>query len=47
VSRDRECTHVTPRNLHGKEGVDGSSPSEACRKALQMGNIVLPAPTNY
>jgi hypothetical protein len=28
VARDRACTHVTPQNLHGKEGVDGSSPSE-------------------
>jgi hypothetical protein len=24
----RPCTPVPPRNLHGKEGVDGSSPSE-------------------
>jgi hypothetical protein len=28
VASDRACTRVTPRNLHGKEGVDGSSPSE-------------------
>ena len=29
---DRACTRVTPRNLHGKEGVDGSSPSEGSAK---------------
>jgi hypothetical protein len=28
----RPCTPVPPRNLHGKEGVDGSSPSEASEK---------------
>ena len=28
VASDRACTRVTLRNLHGKEGVDGSSPSE-------------------
>jgi hypothetical protein len=28
VACDRACTRVTLRNLHGKEGVDGSSPSE-------------------
>jgi hypothetical protein len=27
-ARDRPCTRVTRQNLHGKEGVDGSSPSE-------------------
>src|SRR4030095_3551497 len=33
VASDRACTRVTPRNLHGKEGVDGSSPSEGSAKA--------------
>jgi len=33
VARDRACTCVTLRNLHGKEGVDGSSPSEGSAKA--------------
>jgi hypothetical protein len=28
VADDPACTRVTLRNLHGKEGVDGSSPSE-------------------
>ena len=28
VASDRACTRVTRQNLHGKEGVDGSSPSE-------------------
>jgi hypothetical protein len=37
VASDRACTRVTLRNLNGKEGVDGSSPSEGLRKALQMG----------
>ena len=32
VASDRACTRVTPLNFHGKEGVDGSSPSEGCRK---------------
>jgi hypothetical protein len=32
VARDRACTRVTPKNLHGKEGVDGSSPSEGFDK---------------
>ena len=38
VASDRVCTRVTPQNLHGKEGVDGSSPSEGSWvKALQIG----------
>ena len=32
VASDRACTRVTPQNLHGKEGVDGSSPSEGFDK---------------
>ena len=32
VASDRACTRVTLRNLHGKKGVDGSSPSECLRK---------------
>ena len=28
---------LPPQNFHGKEGVDGSSPSEGLHKALQMG----------
>jgi hypothetical protein len=36
-----------PFGFHGKEGVDGSSPSEGFRKSPANGHIVLPAPTNY
>jgi hypothetical protein len=32
----RACTRVPPQSLHGKEGVDGSSPSEGFRKGQQM-----------
>jgi FAD binding domain len=35
VVLDQACTAVPPANLHGKEGVDGSSPSEGL-KYLQM-----------
>ena len=28
IASARPCTPVPPLNLHGKEGVDGSSPSE-------------------
>src|SRR4029453_3717392 len=31
---DRACTRVTLSNFHGKEGVDGSSPSEGSAKFL-------------
>jgi hypothetical protein len=36
VASDRACTRVTPRNLHGKEAVPGSSPGEGlntCKSA--------------
>jgi hypothetical protein len=36
VASERACTRVTPQNLHGKEGVDGSSPSEGSAKAAQI-----------
>jgi hypothetical protein len=36
VASDRACTRVTLQNLHGKEAVDGSSPSEGL-KYLQIG----------
>jgi hypothetical protein len=38
---DRACTRVTPGNLHGKEGVDGSSPSEGSAKAPETGAFSL------
>jgi hypothetical protein len=28
LASDRACTPLPPQNFHGKEGVDGSSPSE-------------------
>ena len=31
----RACTRVPPQNLHGKEGVDGSSPSEGLITGLR------------
>jgi hypothetical protein len=38
LANDRACAPVPSQNLHGKEGVDGSSPSEGfLRKALQNG----------
>ena len=41
----RSCAPIPPRNLHGKEGVDGSSPSEglfAITKPLQKAALLLP-----
>jgi len=35
VASDRACTRLPLPNFHGKEGVDGSSPSEGFRNALQ------------
>src|SRR6266498_3167073 len=32
IASARPCTPVPPQNLHGKEGVDGSSPSEGLTK---------------
>ena len=32
---------MTLRNLHGKEGVDGSSPSEGSAKAPHVGAFVI------
>src|ERR671918_2643016 len=37
VASARACTRLPPQNLHGKEGVDGSSPSEGSAKAPQTG----------
>src|SRR5882724_1265182 len=35
AANDRPCTPVPSPNFHGKEGVDGSSPSEGSAKAPQ------------
>ena len=40
VASDRACTRVTPRNLHGKEGVDGSSPSEGSKIPAKRGFLL-------
>ncbi len=37
----RSCPPVPPLNLHGKEGVSGSSPEEGFKKALQKGVFVV------
>ncbi len=36
IASVRPCPPVPPSNLHGKEGVDGSSPSEGFAKAPQI-----------
>jgi hypothetical protein len=41
VASDRACTRLPPQNLHGKEGVDGSSPSEGSKIPAKRG-FVLP-----
>jgi hypothetical protein len=40
----RPCPPIPPLNLHGKEGVDGSSPSEGSAKAPQTGIVVSVVP---
>jgi hypothetical protein len=35
----RPCPSVPPLNFHGKEGVDGSSPSEGFRKGPHIGHL--------
>jgi hypothetical protein len=42
----RACTRVTPSNLHGKEGVDGSSPSEGLLKVPANRHFVVVCPLN-
>jgi hypothetical protein len=41
IASARACTPLPPQNFHGKEGVDGSSPSEGFAKAPQMGPFRL------
>jgi hypothetical protein len=40
LANDGTCTPVPPPNLHGKEGVDGSSPSEGSAKSPLTGIYV-------
>ena len=39
AASDRACTRVTLPNLHGKEGVDGSSPSEGFAISLLISSF--------
>ena len=39
TANDRACTRLSPQNFHGKEGVDGSSPSEGFVNTLHIGTI--------
>src|SRR5262249_2831032 len=41
AANDRACTRVTLQNLHGKEGVSGSSPEEGSAKAPHNGAFCL------
>jgi hypothetical protein len=43
---DRACTGVTPPNFHGKEGVDGSNPSEGLRNVPANQHFVVVYLTN-
>src|SRR6476659_3136830 len=43
LANDRACTPLPPQNFHGKEGLDGSSPSEGFKKSPAKGLVVLPA----
>jgi hypothetical protein len=36
LADDRACTRLPSQNFHGKEGVDGSSPSEGSAKLQLM-----------
>ena len=36
----RACTRLRPRNFHGKEGVDGSSPSEGLHEVPANGHFL-------
>src|SRR6266540_1488686 len=47
VASDRACTRLPLQNFHGKEGVDGSSPSEGLSKSPANGHIVLPAMARF
>ena len=47
IANDRACTPLPPLNFHGKEGVDGSSPSEGLHKSPANGHVVLPAMAKF
>ena len=39
IASDQACTRLPLQNLHGKEGVSGSSPEEGFGKPLQAGRF--------
>ena len=39
IASDRACTPLPPQNFHGKEGVDGSSPSEGSAGSLMVAGV--------
>src|SRR5437870_5833660 len=43
----RSCPRLAPLNLHGKEGVDGSSPSEGSAKAPQNEVLCIRADLHF
>ena len=47
IASARPWTPVPPQNLHGKEGVDGSSPSEGLHKSSATGHFVLPVMARF
>jgi hypothetical protein len=46
LADDRACPRLPPQNLHGKEGVDGSSPSEGLQLNPANGHFMLPVVAN-
>ena len=46
VSDDRACPRVTLWDFHGKEGVDGSSPSEGLPKVPANRHFTVVCPLN-
>jgi hypothetical protein len=47
LANDRACTPLPPLDLHGKEGVDGSSPSEGLYKSPANGLMLSSVPTQF
>jgi hypothetical protein len=47
IASDRRCPPAPPQNLHGKEGVDGSSPSEGLYEMPANGDFMLPVVTRF
>jgi hypothetical protein len=43
AANDQACTPLPPQNFHGKEGVDGSSPSEGFDEVPANRHLLLSA----